>query len=67
MLFFYLNSTTPHWFSLHSWIDTLLYVLPIHWKNLILMNNLFNDLGGLNIDHIWQQHIMFPSDLGHEH
>ena len=38
MLFFYLYSTTFQWFSFHSWINSLLYVLSIHWKTLILMN-----------------------------
>ena len=38
MLFFYLCSTTFQWFSFHSWIDSLLYVLLIHSKTLILMN-----------------------------
>ena len=31
-------STTLQWFSLHSWIKNLFYVLPIHWVTLILMN-----------------------------
>ena len=41
MLFFYLYSTTFQWFSFHSWIDSLLYVLSIHWKTLILMKIVF--------------------------
>ena len=41
MLFLYLYSTTFQWFSFHSWIDSLLYVLSIHWKTLILMNIVF--------------------------
>ena len=35
---FYLTSKTLHCFSLHSWINSLLYVLPIHWKTVTLMN-----------------------------
>ena len=41
MLFFNLYSTTFQWFSFHSWINNLFYVLSIHWKILILMNIVF--------------------------
>ena len=41
MLFFYLYSIAIQWFSFHSWINRLLYVLSIHWKTLILMNIVF--------------------------
>jgi hypothetical protein len=36
--FFYLYSTTFHWFSFHYWINSLLYVLSNQCKTLILMN-----------------------------
>ena len=42
MLFLYLYSTTFQWFSVDFWINSLLHVLPIHWKSLILMNIVLN-------------------------
>ena len=39
--FFTLSSTTFRWFSFHSWINSLLSILPIHWKTLIWMNIVF--------------------------
>jgi hypothetical protein len=42
MLIFYLYSTTFQWFSFHSWINSLLYVLSNQWKNLIFMNIMFS-------------------------
>ena len=45
MLFFYLYSTTFQWFSFHSWINSLLNVLPFPWKILILMKIVLRMIG----------------------
>jgi hypothetical protein len=39
--FFYLYCITFQWFSFHFWINSLFYVLSIHWKSLIWMNIVF--------------------------
>ena len=49
MLIFYLYSTTFQLFSFHSWINSLLYVLPIHWKTLILIYIVFSVVNKKNI------------------